>query len=299
MFKMKQIIFALCAVMLVNAVFAAASDPSGLTLVDLTSPDGEVTSSRAFDGANDTPPSSAFNDTEGNRFLISGIGGDSGPVDLVYSFDTPVNITSYSIKNYHEMKMDSRAPKSWTFYGSNDEGATWVPLDTQTEEMNWTANEFRFYYFGDKGAFSRYKIEFTANNGDEYLQFARLEFYDVKLEDAVPIEFGEVQSSSDYTSWSVVQRYNLREEAAPLENSDVVILIGDSPETLAESNIVPTIDENGISFGMTDCPNGKTYYWQVKCNVNGVYKNQNTCNIHSRQNQFFELRKLGYWCSAE
>lgn len=87
-------------------------------------------------------------------------------------------------------------------------------------------------------------------------------------EDAVPIEFGEVQSSSDYTSWSVVQRYNLREEAAPLENSDVVILIGDSPETLAESNIVPTIDENGISFGMTDCPNGKTYYWQVKCNVN-------------------------------
>ena len=83
MFKMKQIIFALCAVMMVNAVFAAASDPSGLTLVDLTSPDREVTSSRAFDGANDTPPSSAFNDTEGNRFLISGIGGDSGPVELV------------------------------------------------------------------------------------------------------------------------------------------------------------------------------------------------------------------------
>ena len=76
MFKMKQIIFALCAVMMVNAVFAAASDPSGLTLVDLTSPDREVTSSRAFDGANDTPPSSAFNDTEGKRFLINGIGGD-------------------------------------------------------------------------------------------------------------------------------------------------------------------------------------------------------------------------------
>lgn len=208
MFKMKQIIFALCAVMMVNAVFAAASDPSGLTLVDLTSPDGEVTSSRAVDGAfggaNDTPPSSAFNDTEGSRLLVSGISGDYGPVDLIYSFDTPVKITSYSIKNYHELKMDLRAPKSWTFYGSNDEGATWVLLDTQTEEMNWTANEFRFYYFGDKGAFTRYKIEFTANNGDEYLQFARLEFYDVKLEDAVPIEFGEVQSSSDYTSWSVV-----------------------------------------------------------------------------------------------
>ena len=117
MFKMKQIIFALCAITMIGSVFAAASDPSGLTLVDLTSPPPEgdvtkVTSSRAFNGANDTPPSSAFNDTEGNLFRIDGIGGKSGPVDLVYSFDTPVNITSYSIKNYHEQKVDSRAPNS-------------------------------------------------------------------------------------------------------------------------------------------------------------------------------------------
>ena len=180
MFKMKQIIFALCAVMMVNAVFAAPSDPSGLTLVDLTSPDGEVTSSRAVFVMG---PQTAFNDhtslnDNNNRLCIQ-----SKSVDIVYKFETPTVVNSYRIYNFFNNKnyeqktaCKARAPRSWTFLGSND-GIDWVLLDEQPWETGWDIGEARFYLAGNEVAYRYYKIDITNNNGNEYLQFAKLEYY--------------------------------------------------------------------------------------------------------------------------
>ena len=75
----------------------------------------------------------------------------------------------------------SRAPKAWTFSGSND-GENWTALDTRTNETGWSASgESRMYSFGNDTAYLYYKFDCTALNGaSDYLQIWELEFYYVE-----------------------------------------------------------------------------------------------------------------------
>ena len=71
----------------------------------------------------------------------------------------------------------SRAPKAWTFSGSND-GENWTALDTRSNETGWSASgESRMYSFGNDTAYLYYKFDCTALNGaSDYLQIWELEF---------------------------------------------------------------------------------------------------------------------------
>ena len=75
----------------------------------------------------------------------------------------------------------SRAPKAWTFSGSND-GETWTTLDTRTGETGWSSSgESRLYSFTNDTAYLYYKFDCTALNGaSDYLQIWELEFYYVE-----------------------------------------------------------------------------------------------------------------------
>ena len=75
----------------------------------------------------------------------------------------------------------SRAPKAWTFSGSND-GENWTALDTRSNETGWSASgESRMYSFGNGTAYLYYKFDCTALNGEsDYLQIWELEFYYVE-----------------------------------------------------------------------------------------------------------------------
>ena len=75
----------------------------------------------------------------------------------------------------------SRAPKAWTFSGSND-GENWTALDTRTNETGWSASgESRMYSFDNDTAYLYYKFDCTALNGEsDYLQIWELEFYYVE-----------------------------------------------------------------------------------------------------------------------
>lgn len=75
----------------------------------------------------------------------------------------------------------SRAPKAWTFCGSND-GENWTALDTRTGETGWSASsESRLYSFANDTAYLYYKFDCTALNGaSDYLQIWELEFYYVE-----------------------------------------------------------------------------------------------------------------------
>lgn len=75
----------------------------------------------------------------------------------------------------------SRAPKAWTFSGSND-GENWTALDTRSNETGWSASgESRMYSFGNDTAYLYYKFDCTALNGaTDYLQLWELEFYYVE-----------------------------------------------------------------------------------------------------------------------
>ena len=75
----------------------------------------------------------------------------------------------------------SRAPKAWTFCGSND-GENWTVLDTRTGETGWSSSgESRLYSFTNDTAYLYYKFDCTALNGaSDYLQIWELEFYYVE-----------------------------------------------------------------------------------------------------------------------
>lgn len=257
-----SIIAAAASLLAALSAFGAASDPSGLTLVDLTSPDGNITSSNPKDAnSNNTGPETAFSD-DGNRFLIysKDIYKDGGTVDIVYEFTEATVVTAYGIYNHKDSNPDARAPNTWTFSGSND-GSTWTELDAQNDETGWTASEFRFYYFGNKGSFTHYKIEITAGNGNDYTQFGTMEFYNVNLADAVPIAFGVPSVSSGSTSCSVAQPYTLREGATV---TAVSLLVGESADSLSVSTVVPEFSDGVASFGLENLSSHATYFWQLK-----------------------------------
>ena len=256
----KLSIFAAAASLLAALpAFGAASDPSGLTLVDLTSPDGTVTSSVAFETAG--PLTNAFNNDETLKTRVLRNGHSA---DIVYAFDEPTIVNSYGIYNYGDNNPDQRAPKTWTFSGSNDNGETWVPLDShgdQDPETGWAAKEYRFYYFENSTAYTSYKIDISNNNGNQYLQFARMEFYNVNLADAVPISFGEPSFASDSTSVSVSQPYTLREGATV---TGVSLFVGESADSLSVSTVVPEFSDGVASFGLENLSSHATYFWQLK-----------------------------------
>jgi hypothetical protein len=59
----------------------------------------------------------------------------------------------------------TRAPKDWTFEGSND-GSSWTTLDTQTGQASWYTSESRTFHVGSATAYRYFRLNITANNGD-------------------------------------------------------------------------------------------------------------------------------------
>lgn len=105
---------------------------------------------------------------------------------VTYTFNEATPIDAIGI---YMGVVPGRAPKDWTFSGSND-NSTWTTLDTQTDETNWSAYEFRYYKFVNDTPYRYYKFNCTANNGDSsYMEVQELEFYN---DLSVPPTGGEV-----------------------------------------------------------------------------------------------------------
>jgi predicted alpha-1,2-mannosidase len=67
-----------------------------------------------------------------------------------------------------------RDPKDWTLSGSND-GTTWTKLDTRSGQdfaERFQTNEYRF---SNTTAYRHYRLDFTANHGDDLLQLAEVQ----------------------------------------------------------------------------------------------------------------------------
>ncbi len=153
---------------------------AGIVLTDLTtSTSGSVSSASATHGS--YPASKAF---DGNRANTNGrwLSSIDDHMYLVYRFNDATAVNAIRVWNGSDSaggwNSTGRAPKTWTFSGSND-GETWTTLDTQTSETGWAANgESRYYQFANNTAYSYYKYDCTAlNGGTDYLQLWELEFY--------------------------------------------------------------------------------------------------------------------------
>ncbi len=86
---------------------------------------------------------------------------------------------SYSVNNYtvrvNSVPEPNRAPKDWTFQGSNDNSA-WTTIDTVTGQTAWGSGESRVFTPAANTVGYRYfRINVSANNGDALLQLGELQ----------------------------------------------------------------------------------------------------------------------------
>lgn len=144
-------------------VMTAASTPAGT--VTASTENGTNSGWKAFDGG--------F--TTSSRWLANATTGT-----LQYDFgsgNTKV-LTHYTIIGVptDESGETDRAPKTWTFEGSNN-GSSWTTLNTQTNVAAWTAGEKRTYATSNTTAYRYYRLNITANQGDgSYVGIAEAEF---------------------------------------------------------------------------------------------------------------------------
>ena len=79
-----------------------------------------------------------------------------GGAYVVYRFNNPTRVNGISLVTPNYGSQTLRAPKDWTFFGSND-GETWDLLDTQTGETAWSSGgEERFYKFTNTKSYQYY-----------------------------------------------------------------------------------------------------------------------------------------------
>ena len=180
------------------AYAAATVKPGNLTRVDTSSAAGAVdttlssathatyTAAGAFDGKMAA---------DADRWLAN----KANNMVVTYHFNDATRVNTIRLYIPTTDTSETRAPKDWTFEGSND-GATWVVLDTRTEETGWTKREVRTYRFENDSSYAYYKFDCTAINGAaDYLSLWEIEFY--TSDASLPIEVskggaGSVTSSS-------------------------------------------------------------------------------------------------------
>ena len=158
---------------------------AGIVLTDLTTAtSGSVSSASGTHGS--YPATKAFdgNRADTNGRWLSSIGDH---MYVVYRFNDATAVNGIRVWNGSDSaggwNSTGRAPKTWTFSGSND-GETWTTLDTQESETGWAANgESRYYAFENNTPYEYYKYDCTAlNGGTDYLQLWELEFYYVNTD---------------------------------------------------------------------------------------------------------------------
>lgn len=133
------------------------SSPFGIASAssEYTQADGRLYAFNAFDDTSNSPY-----DTFSTNLTISGW--------LSYEFLSPKIISKYTIEPQNHSYQNSgpnRAPKDWTFEGSND-GIVWIVLDTQTNVTDYTIGVKKSFTFTNQTEYKIYRLNFTENNGD-------------------------------------------------------------------------------------------------------------------------------------
>ncbi len=127
--------------------------------------------------------SSDFNDAErkvklfdgdsGSKFLTNdNVPSEDNPVHVEFAFEEAKTLDRYGMVSANDSP--ERDPKNWTLYGSTD-GNEWTVIDQQSDQAFSTRFEKKEYAIATPTAYQYYKIEVTANQGNNQLtQFADL-----------------------------------------------------------------------------------------------------------------------------
>ena len=158
--------------------------------------------------------------TGSGQRVIADLDAKPLPVWIDYDFREATVVNAYRLTVGGNSSSDAttrttlknRAPKSFSFWGSNEGGdGEWVKLDERTNETAWyieqSYQEERQYEFENTTPYRYYRIEFQANNGNRYLEFFKLEYGNI---DAAGHLHVVVPSGSTVNNTDVAIAGNLR-----------------------------------------------------------------------------------------
>lgn len=148
---------------------------------DLTSPDGTVVGAalnstygavKLFDNVIDTSTSCWLSSVNGNY------------VAYIFPSETVVNAFMVKAASASAYYPTARAPKTFSIYGSNDftganySSATWVKLDTESDQTDWLVSECRYYRFENSTGYKTYRVTVENTNSTEgYAEIDEMELY--------------------------------------------------------------------------------------------------------------------------
>jgi predicted alpha-1,2-mannosidase len=84
----------------------------------------------------------------------------------------PVKVVRYALTSANDA--EGRDPRDWTLQGSDD-GTSWTTLDTRTNEDFSARFQTKEYSFSNDVAYRHYRLDITANHGDDIIQLAELQ----------------------------------------------------------------------------------------------------------------------------
>lgn len=166
---------------------------TAVQLVDATSSAGAVTATAVYSGAAEflfddhfvyTSNTSATGNTNANhRVCVNNV----FPFDVTYDFGEGNETCIRSYKIYYDSLMHSnvRAPKSWTFSGSND-NENWTILDARSNVTDWAQPDARTFSFGNLTSYRYYRLSVSSVVSGNVLELYQLEYF------TVPTEPGDV-----------------------------------------------------------------------------------------------------------
>ncbi|WP_228745130.1 discoidin domain-containing protein [Paenibacillus sp. S150] len=113
----------------------------------------------------------AFDANPSTKWLIT---TNSGWIQYQFAAGVTQTVTSYSITSANDVP--GRDPKSWTLQGSNN-GTSWTTLDTRINEAFASRFLKKTYTFSNAAAYTYYRLNISANNGEPHMQLAEIGLY--------------------------------------------------------------------------------------------------------------------------
>ena len=222
--------------------------------IDRTSLPGDVSGSSEIGIKEST--FAVFDGTDQTKWLTSG-GNTTGWIQFEFSDGLAYSVSGYSITSANDAP--DRTPKDWTLQGSND-GVNWTIVDTRVDEAGWSTFEKRSYSFTNIAAYSIYKLDVTANNGDGGLMgFSEFELLGDDVPTVIAMTPGNFQATSAtplVLTWDSI-----------LDMSSAITYTMNFG-TDSDFTGVDTITESGLTAKEWTVPEASitddsTYYWRV------------------------------------
>ncbi|MFA5991389.1 MAG: PA14 domain-containing protein [Candidatus Doudnabacteria bacterium] len=184
------------------------------------------------------------------------------PYDLEYDFPTTTVVNKYIVTGYNN---SADSPKDWQFQAWD--GATWVNLQSVSNQTGWGAYESRAFTFVNTTPYTKYRLYISANNGGGWTRVAELEMIttgSVLVANGATTTIGSFTSA--ITGLTINTTYHTRSytttQGGTVYGNDVLFSTGpangvpNSPSSLGPNNFTTnswgTTTAPTLTFNLTD-----------------------------------------------